>query len=70
MIRAFFDEALLAFEVRALEFDVECLAEDLDRIGVGMQCSRDGHHEHLFVVGLALDGFLDHGLPCARWSDK
>ena len=61
------DEAALALEGVALELDLEGVAEDFDRVGVGVQRPGDGG-DQVLVFGEALEGLLDDGLAGAGGS--
>jgi hypothetical protein len=54
------DEAFFAFEVRALEIDVECFTQDLEGIDIGVEGASYRGDEAAFS-GLLFDGFLDDG---------
>ena len=54
----------LALEGVAIELDLEGVAEDFDRVGVGVQRPGDGG-DQVLALGEALEGLLDDGLAGA-----
>jgi hypothetical protein len=62
------DQSPFALEGRAFERDSKRFAEDFDRVGVGVQGSRDGGHQMLFFRE-PFERFLDHRLAGAGPAD-
>ena len=62
------DQSAFALEGGTFELDAKRFAEDLDRVGVGVQGSRDRGHEMLFF-GEPFERFLDHRLAGAGPAD-
>ncbi len=56
------NETSFTLESGTGEFDIECLAEYLDCVGICVESSGDGDNHHSLVVGLTLQRILYHGL--------
>jgi hypothetical protein len=61
------DEEFLALGVATVGFDLERLAEDMQRIGVGVKGSGDGWGDHALGV-MVEDGMFNDAFPCAGFS--
>jgi len=58
------DEEFFALGIPSVGFDLECRAEDVEGVGVGVQCAGDSRSDHAFWV-MIYDCVFDDAFACA-----